>query len=71
VTRCLGHHLKRLDLIENAQTAVDDLIGVMGRARVEAILLMNAAQLAGAQQQSMKSDRDFAYQDSPAGRVAL
>jgi hypothetical protein len=39
--------LPMLDLIENAQAAVGDLIDVMGRATIEAVLLMSAAQLAG------------------------
>ena len=39
--------LPMLDLIENAQGAVDDLIDVMGRATIEAVLLMSAAGLAG------------------------
>ncbi len=34
--------LPMLDLIENAQAAVDDLIDVMGRATIEAVLLMSA-----------------------------
>ena len=41
--------LPMLDLIENAQCAIDDLIDVMGRATIEAVLLMSAAQLAGTQ----------------------
>jgi hypothetical protein len=32
-----------LDLIENAQAAVDDLIDVMGRAIIGAVLISNAA----------------------------
>lgn len=43
--------LPMLDLIENAQAAVDDLIDVMGRATIDAILLMSAAQIAGPKQQ--------------------
>ena len=34
--------LPMLDLIENAQAAIDDLIDVMGRATIEAVLLMIA-----------------------------
>lgn len=63
--------LPMLDLIENAQAAVDDLIDVMGRATIEAVLLMSAAQLAGPKQQGKKVDRDVAYHGSQAGRVAL
>ena len=63
--------LPMLDLIENAQAAVDDLIDVMGRATIEAVLLMSAAQIAGPKQQGKKTDRDVAYHGSQAGRVAL
>ena len=63
--------LPMLDLIENAQTAIDDLIDVMGRATIEAVLLMSAAQLAGPKQQGKRTDRDVAYHGSQAGRVAL
>ena len=63
--------LPMLDLIENAQCAIDDLIDVMGRATIEAVLLMSAAQLAGPKQQGKKSDRDILYHGSQKGRVAL
>ena len=63
--------LPMLDLIENAQVAIDDLIDVMGRATIEAVLLMSAAQLAGPKQQGKKTHRDIAYHGSQAGRVAL
>ncbi len=63
--------LPMLDLIENAQVAIDDLINVMGRATIEAVLLMSAAQVAGPKQQGKKSDRDIAYHGSQKGRVAL
>lgn len=63
--------LPMLDLIENAQCAVDDLIDVMGRATIEAVLLMSAAQLAGPKQQGKKSDRDVVYHGSQKGRIPL
>src|SRR5262245_493038 len=63
--------LPMLDLIENAQTAIDDLIDVMGRATIEAVLLMSAQQVAGPKQQGKKSDRDVVYHGSQTGRVAL
>lgn len=63
--------LPMLDLIENAQAAIDDLIDVMGRATIEAILLMSAAGVAGPKQQGKKADRDIAYHGSQPGRVAL
>jgi putative transposase len=63
--------LPLVDLIENAECAVDDLIDVMGRATIEAVLLMSAAQIAGPKQQGKKTDRDIAYHGSQKGRVAL
>lgn len=63
--------LPMLDLIENAQCAIDDLIDVMGRATIEAILLMSAAQVAGPKRQGKKSDRDVVYHGSQKGRVPL
>ena len=63
--------LPMLDLIENAQGAIDDLIDVMGRATIEAVLLMSAAAVAGPKQQGKKAGRDIAYHGSQPGRVAL
>jgi putative transposase len=63
--------LPMLGLIENAQCAIDDLIDVMGRATIEAVLLMSAAQIAGPKQQGKKAKRDIAYHGSQPGRVAL
>jgi transposase-like protein len=63
--------LPMLDLIENAQAAIDDLIDVMGRATIEAVLLMSARQLAGPKQQGKTSDREVVYHGTQTGRVAL
>jgi putative transposase len=63
--------LPLLDLIEHAEAALDDLIDVMGRATIEAVLLMSAEALAGPKQQGKKTDREIAYHGSQAGRVAL
>jgi transposase-like protein len=60
-----------LDLIEHAEAAVDDLIDVMGRATIEAVLLMSAQQVAGPKQQGKKSDRPVVYHGRQTGRVAL
>ena len=43
----------------------------MGRATIEAVLQMSAAQLAGPKQQGKKTDRDVVYHGSQQGRVAL
>ena len=39
--------LPMLDLIERAETAVDEVIDVVGRGTLEAILLMSAQEVAG------------------------
>jgi transposase-like protein len=62
--------LPLLGLIENAQAAVDDLIDVMGRATIEAVLLMSAAQVAGPKQQGKKTNREISYHGPQAGHVA-
>jgi putative transposase len=63
--------LPMLDLIENAECAVDDLIDVMGRATIEAVLLMSAAGVAGPKQQGKAAERDVVYHGSQKGRVPL
>jgi transposase-like protein len=63
--------LPMLDLIEHAEAAIDDLIDVMGRATIEAVLLMSARQVAGPKQQGKKADRPVVYHGSQAGLVAL
>lgn len=60
-----------LALIEHAQAAVDDSIDVMGRATIEAVLLMSAAQAVGPKQRGKKADRDVVYHGCQVGRVAL
>lgn len=63
--------LPMLDLVEQAQLAIDDLIDVMGRATIEAVLQMSAAQLAGPKQQGKPAPREIVYHGSQSGRVAL
>src|SRR5262249_3606868 len=63
--------LPLLDLLENAQCALDDLIDVMGRATIEAVLRMSAEAIAGPRQRGQKSDRDIVYHGTQKGRVAL
>jgi hypothetical protein len=63
--------LPLLDLLENAQCAIDDLIDVMGRATIEAVLRLSAETIAGPKQQGKKSDRDIVYHGTQRGRVAL
>lgn len=63
--------LPLLDLVEQAQVAIDDLVDVMGRATIEAVLQMSAQQLAGPRQQGKKSERDVVYHGTQPGRVKL
>lgn len=63
--------LPMLDLVEQAQLAIDDLIDVMGRATIEAVLQMSAAHLAGPKQQGKRTDREVVYHGTQPGRVAL
>lgn len=63
--------LPLVDLVEQAQCAIDDLVDVMGRATIEAVLAMSAQQLAGPKQQGKKTDRDVVYHGTQRGRVAL
>ena len=63
--------LPMVDLIEQAECAVDELVDVMGRATIEAILRMSAEGVAGPRQQGRRSDRDVYWHGSQPGRVAL
>ena len=63
--------LPMLDLVEQARCAIDELVDVMGRATIEAILPMSAAQIAGPKQQGKRAERDLAYHGTQPGRVAL
>jgi hypothetical protein len=62
--------LPLLDLLENAQCAIDDLIDAMGRAPIEAILRMSVATIAGPKPQGKQFDR-VVYHGTQQGRVAL
>jgi len=64
--------LPMVGLIEQAQTAVDDVIDVMGRATIEAVLLMSAEKIAGPKQRGKhRPDSDIGWYGSQAGRVTL
>jgi len=63
--------LPMVELVEQAECAVDDLVDVMGRATIEAILRMSAEGVAGPRQQGRRSDRDVYWHGSQPGRVAL
>src|SRR5258708_7059145 len=63
--------LPMLNLLADAESAIDDLIDVMGRATIEAVLLMSAAQVAGPKHPGNTTARAIAYHGSQLGRVAL
>lgn len=64
--------LPMVALIEQAECAVDELIDVMGRATVEAVLLMSAEQVAGPRKQGKRdASRDVHWYGSQGGRVSL
>jgi transposase-like protein len=64
--------LPMVDLIVQAELAVDEVIDVVGRAAIEAILLMSAEQIAGSKQQGKATDnRDVGWHGSQNGVIAL
>ena len=64
--------LPMVDLVEQAQRAIDDLVDVMGRATIEAVLVMSAQQVAGPRQQGKRNDQRTVYWHGvQKGRVAL
>jgi putative transposase len=62
--------LPMLGLIEQAELAVDELIDVMGRATVEAVLLMSAEQVAGPKTPGKKGS-DVRWHGRQRGVVSL
>lgn len=71
----LVHHgqalLPMLDLIEQSRMAIDELIDVMGRASVEAVLALSAQQVAGPPQQGKARQDDIVWHGTQPGRVFL
>lgn len=63
--------LPLLDLVTQGQRAIDEVIDVMGRATIEAILKMSAEEVAGPRQQGKASDRPCYWHGTQPGRVAL
>ena len=61
-----------VELLEKGERAIDEVIDVMGRATVEAILKMSAEQVAGPKEQGRRdADRELYWHGVQAGRVAL
>jgi transposase-like protein len=64
--------LPMVDLVEQAQYAIDDLVDVMGRATIEAVLVMSAQQVAGPREQGKRNaQRTVYWHGVQKGRVAL
>ena len=62
--------LPMLDLIEQAEAAVDEVIEVVGRSAIEAILLLSARQVAGEQHKG-KAAGDIRWHGSQRGVISL
>ncbi len=62
--------LPMVELIEQSRMAVDQLIDVLGRASIEAVLGLSARQVAGEPQQSKAREEDVVWLGTQAGRVA-
>ena len=63
--------LPMLELIEHSRMAVDELIEVMGRASIEAVLELSARQVAGAPQQGKARSGEIGWHGTQPGRVYL
>jgi len=63
--------LPMVELIEQSRMAVDQLIDVLGRASVEAVLGLSARQVAGEPQQGKAREADIVWHGSQPGRVCL
>jgi transposase-like protein len=60
-----------LELIQESRMAVDELIDVMGRASIEAVLELSAIQVAGPPQQGKAREGDIGWHGTQRGRVYL
>jgi len=63
--------LPMLDLITQAEMAVDELIDVAGRATIEAVLTLSAQELAGPRHPGRKSNVDIGWHGRQKGVVCL
>ena len=63
--------LPMLELIEQAEMAVDELIDVAGRATIEAVLTLSAQELAGPKHPGKKTDGDTGWHGKQDGVVSL
>ncbi len=63
--------LPMMELIEQSRMAIDELIDVMGRASVEAVLGLSARQVAGEPQQGKVRGSEVGWHGTQPGRVNL
>ena len=63
--------LPMLELITQAEIAVDEVIDVAGRATIEAILTLSAQELAGPRHPGRQSDSDLRWHGRQKGMVCL
>jgi putative transposase len=63
--------LPMMELLEHSRMAIDELIDVMGRASIEAVLELSAAQIAGPPQQGKARQADLVRHGTQPGRVCL
>ena len=63
--------LPMMELIEQSRMAIDELIEVMGRASIEAVLQLSAMQVAGAPQQGKARPAEIVWHGTQRGRVYL
>jgi len=61
--------LPMMELIEHSRMAIDELIDVMGRASIEAVLELSAMQVAGPPQQGKARPSEIGWHGSQPGRV--
>ena len=61
--------LPMLELIEHSRMAIDELIDVMGRASIEAVLELSARQVAGPPQQGKARPSEIGWHGTQPGRV--
>ena len=63
--------LPMMELIEQSRMAIDELIDVMGRASIDAVLQLSAVQVAGAPQQGKARQAEIVWHGTQPGRVYL
>lgn len=62
--------LPMVELIEGSRMAIDEMIDILGRASIEAVLQLSAQRLAGPKQQGRKGE-EIVWHGSQPGRVTL